>query len=125
MGAAIGEHDQITEIAEPVGKHAEIGAAVIDGEDRPRRAAAHGDAVVYRRVPRRDGAQQRDGRAAALTGALLAGSKGLLLLAVTATAMRTRLDLLLDMGWRAAVPVLGATLASFAAALGFALVLVD
>ena len=61
---------------------------------------------------------------AALTGVLLAGSKGMLLLAVTATAMRTRLDLLLDMGWRAAVPVLGATLASFAAALGFALFLV-
>ena len=62
---------------------------------------------------------------AAVTSALLAGSKGLLLLAVTATAMRTRLDLLLDMGWRATVPVLGATLASFAAALGFALILVD
>jgi uncharacterized integral membrane protein (TIGR00698 family) len=60
----------------------------------------------------------------ALTGALLAGSKGLLLLAVTATAMRTRLDLLLEMGWRATIPVLAATLASFAAALGFALLIV-
>jgi uncharacterized integral membrane protein (TIGR00698 family) len=50
-------------------------------------------------------------------------SKGLLLLAVTATAMRSRMDLLLEMGWRAAVPVVTATLASFAAALGFAYLL--
>jgi uncharacterized integral membrane protein (TIGR00698 family) len=50
-------------------------------------------------------------------------SKGLLLLAVTATAMRSRMDLLLQMGWRAAVPVVTATLASFAAALGFAYLL--
>ncbi|MDP3674343.1 MAG: putative sulfate exporter family transporter [Novosphingobium sp.] len=57
---------------------------------------------------------------APVTGALLAGSKGLLLLAVTATAMRTRLDLLLEMGWRTTVPVLAATFASFAAALAFA-----
>ena len=62
---------------------------------------------------------------AGLTGALLAGSKGMLLLAVTATAMRTRLDLLLGLGWRAAVPVIAATLASFAAALGFAVFLVS
>ncbi|MGH6786991.1 MAG: YeiH family protein [Novosphingobium sp.] len=47
-------------------------------------------------------------------------SKALLLLAVTATAMRTRLDLLLAMGWKSAVPVVAATLASFGAALGFA-----
>ena len=47
-------------------------------------------------------------------------SKALLLLAVTATAMRTRLDLLLAMGWKSAVPVVTATLASFAMALGFA-----
>ena len=53
----------------------------------------------------------------------LLGSKALLLLAVTATAMRTRMDLLLDMGWRAAVPVVVATLASFATALGFAVLL--
>ncbi|MCA1661150.1 MAG: putative sulfate exporter family transporter [Novosphingobium sp.] len=49
---------------------------------------------------------------------LLTLSKGLLLLAVTATAMRSRLELLLDAGWRATVPTLAATLASFAAALG-------
>lgn len=50
-------------------------------------------------------------------------SKVMLLLAVTATAMRSRMDLLMDMGWRATVPVIAATLASFAAALGFALTL--
>jgi uncharacterized integral membrane protein (TIGR00698 family) len=55
--------------------------------------------------------------------AALTTSKALLLLAVTATAMRSRMDLLLQMGWRAAVPVVSATLASFAAALGFALIL--
>lgn len=48
----------------------------------------------------------------------LTASKGLLLLAVTATAMRSRMDLLLQMGWRAMMPVLGATLASLLAALG-------
>ena len=53
----------------------------------------------------------------------LPASKGLLLLAVTATAMRSRMDLLMQMGWRPAVPVLTATLASFAAALGFAVLL--
>jgi uncharacterized integral membrane protein (TIGR00698 family) len=47
-------------------------------------------------------------------------AKALLLLAVTATAMRSRMDLLMRMGWRAAVPVVTATLASFAAALSFA-----
>jgi uncharacterized integral membrane protein (TIGR00698 family) len=50
-------------------------------------------------------------------------SKGLLLVAVTATAMRSRMDLLMQMGWRATVPVLAATLTSFAAALGFVLLL--
>lgn len=50
-------------------------------------------------------------------------SKALLLLAVTATAMRTRLDLLLAMGWKSAVPVAMATLASFGVALGFAAVI--
>ena len=55
-------------------------------------------------------------------GGLIA-SKSLLLLAVTATAMRSRMDLLLGMGWRAAVPVVTATLVSFACALGFAVVL--
>jgi uncharacterized integral membrane protein (TIGR00698 family) len=56
----------------------------------------------------------------ALSSALLAGSKGLLLIAVTATAMRSRMELLLDAGWRATVPVMAATLASFVAALAFA-----
>ena len=56
----------------------------------------------------------------AATGALLALSKGLLLLAVTATAMRSRLELLRDAGWRAIVPTLTATVASFVAALAFA-----
>ena len=53
----------------------------------------------------------------------LVGSKALLLLAVTATAMRSRMDLLMEMGWRATVPVLAATLVSFGVALGFALLL--
>ena len=44
-------------------------------------------------------------------------SKGLLLLAVTATAMRSRMDLLMQMGWRAMMPVVGATSASLIAAL--------
>lgn len=54
----------------------------------------------------------------------LTGSKVLLLFAVTATAMRTRLDLLLAMGWKPAVPVFVATSVSFVASLlasGFAL----
>lgn len=53
----------------------------------------------------------------------LAVSKGLLLIAVTATAMRSRMDLLMEMGWRATIPVIAATLASFACALGFAVAL--
>lgn len=59
----------------------------------------------------------------ALAKGALVASKALLLLAVTATAMRSRMDLLLQMGWRAAVPVATATLASFVASLGFALAL--
>ncbi len=55
--------------------------------------------------------------------AALTGSKVLLLMAVTATAMRSRMDLLLQMGWRAAVPVLSATVASFLIALACATVL--
>ncbi len=51
--------------------------------------------------------------------ALLA-SKTLLLLAVTATAMRTRTDLLLQLGWRSVMPVLAATIASLGVALAFA-----
>ena len=53
------------------------------------------------------------------SGALVA-SKALLLLAVTATAIRTRTDLLLQLGWRSVMPVLAATLASLAVALAFA-----
>ena len=56
----------------------------------------------------------------AWTAGLLTLSKGLLLLAVTATAMRSRLELLRDEGWRATIPTLAATLASFATALAFA-----
>jgi uncharacterized integral membrane protein (TIGR00698 family) len=47
-------------------------------------------------------------------------SKTLLLLAVTATAMRTRTDLLLGLGWRSVMPVLAATIASLVVALAFA-----
>lgn len=50
----------------------------------------------------------------------LTASKALLLLAVTATAMRTRTDLLLGLGWRAVMPVLAATIASLVTALAFA-----
>lgn len=60
----------------------------------------------------------------AVRGGALTASKALLLLAVTATAMRTRMDLLLDMGWRAGVPVLLASLTSFAVSLLFALAIV-
>lgn len=47
-------------------------------------------------------------------------SKGLLLFAVVATAMRSRLDLLLSEGWRGLVPVFAATIISFAASFLFA-----
>lgn len=57
----------------------------------------------------------------AVTTHALTASKTLLLLAVTATAMRTRTDLLLGLGWRAVMPVLAATIASLVAALGFAI----
>jgi uncharacterized integral membrane protein (TIGR00698 family) len=50
----------------------------------------------------------------------LALSKALLVLAVTATAMRSRMDLLMEIGWRAAVPVIASTLVSFLVALAFA-----
>lgn len=56
----------------------------------------------------------------ALAATALTLSKTLLLLAVTATAMRTRTDLLLELGWRAVLPVLAATIASLGVALGFA-----
>nr|WP_166946408.1 putative sulfate exporter family transporter [Sphingopyxis panaciterrae] len=61
---------------------------------------------------------------AVVQGWALTASKALLLLAVTATAMRTNLGLLIGMGWRAGVPVVVATLASFAASLLFALLVV-
>ena len=52
----------------------------------------------------------------------LVASKAMLLLAVTATAMRSRMDLLLDLGWRSTVPVIMASAASFLTALGLAVV---
>ncbi len=58
---------------------------------------------------------------AQIAGFGLVASKGLLVLAVTSTAMRSRMELLMEMGWRAAVPVIAATLVSFAVSLGFAL----
>lgn len=55
-----------------------------------------------------------------IAAAALVASKALLLLAVTATAIRTRTDLLLELGWRSVMPVLAATLASLLVALAFA-----
>ncbi len=53
----------------------------------------------------------------------LTGSKALLLLAVTATAMRSRMDLLLQIGWKSTIPVVVATLVSFVTSLTVALAL--
>lgn len=50
-------------------------------------------------------------------------SKALLLLAVTATAMRSRLDLVMQMGWKAAMPVVAATVASLVVAVAFSLLI--
>ncbi len=50
----------------------------------------------------------------------LVASKAMLLFAVTATAMRSRLDLLLGQGWKAFMPVMLATLTAFVASAGFA-----
>ena len=50
----------------------------------------------------------------------LIASKAMLLFAVTATAMRSRLDLLLSHGWRALLPVMLATFTAFVLACGFA-----
>lgn len=58
-----------------------------------------------------------------ITGGALLLSKALLLLAITATAMRSRMDLIMQMGWRAALPVVAATGASLISALAFTLVL--
>jgi uncharacterized integral membrane protein (TIGR00698 family) len=52
------------------------------------------------------------------------GATGLLLLAVTATGIRSPMNLLLEQGWRASMPVITATLISFVLALGTALILV-
>ena len=59
-----------------------------------------------------------------LADTALTGAKGLLLLAVTATAMRARLDLLQSLGWRASVPIAAATAISFASALLASLIFV-
>ncbi len=59
---------------------------------------------------------------AQIASTALVTSKALLLLAVTATAMRSRMDLLMEMGWRATVPVIAATLVSFAVSLSFAMI---
>jgi uncharacterized integral membrane protein (TIGR00698 family) len=53
----------------------------------------------------------------------LIASKALLLFAVTATAMRSRLDMLLTQGWRALLPVIFASLTAFLLALAFAYLL--
>lgn len=55
----------------------------------------------------------------------LKGSKLLLLLAVTATAIRSRMDLLVELGWRAMLPVVAATVVSFVTALSMAQALLD
>lgn len=52
--------------------------------------------------------------------AALSGSKALLLVAVIATAMRSRLDLLMETGLKPAIPVMLATLVSFFASLASA-----
>lgn len=51
------------------------------------------------------------------------GAQALLLLAIVATAMKARLHLLLDQGWRSFAPIIVATLTSFLLALGAALLL--
>ena len=55
----------------------------------------------------------------------LAASKALLLLAVTATAIRSRMGLLLETGWRALMPVLFASVVSMLAALAVAMAFVS
>ena len=51
-------------------------------------------------------------------------ASGLLLLAVTATGIRSPMTLLLDQGWRSSLPVIASTVVSFLLALGAALVLI-
>lgn len=53
----------------------------------------------------------------ALRNVMMTASKALLLFAVIATAMRSDLARILELGWKAATPVVFATLASFLAAL--------
>ena len=61
---------------------------------------------------------------AQVTGIGLVLSKAMLLLAVTATALRARLDLMRDLNWRCVMPVAGATLTSLIASLAVALLLI-
>ena len=49
------------------------------------------------------------------------GAQALLLLAIVATAMKARLHLLLDQGWRSFAPIIVATLSSFLLSLAAAL----
>jgi uncharacterized membrane protein YadS len=60
----------------------------------------------------------------AVQGGALTASKALLLLAVTATAMRSRMDLLMELGLRAVWPVIAASLVSLIASLAIAFVLI-
>lgn len=50
----------------------------------------------------------------------LIASKSLLLLAVIAAAMRSRMALIIEAGWRPLIPVIAATLVSFVLSIGFA-----
>lgn len=56
-----------------------------------------------------------------LTDAAASGAQALLLLAIVATAMKARLHLLLDQGWRSFAPIVVATLTSFLLSLAAAL----
>jgi uncharacterized integral membrane protein (TIGR00698 family) len=64
----------------------------------------------------------------ALPAAVLAWSpkiaSGLLLMAVTATGIRSPMNLLLEQGWRSSLPVIASTIVSFLLALGAAIVLI-
>ena len=48
-----------------------------------------------------------------MQGAANTAAQALLLLAIVATAMKARLHLLLDQGWRSFAPIVVATLTSF------------
>jgi uncharacterized integral membrane protein (TIGR00698 family) len=60
----------------------------------------------------------------AVQASALTGAKALLLLAVTATAMRSRMDLLMELGLRAIWPVIAASLVSLIASLTIALLVI-